>query len=84
MRLDTRKRNEFVLFSIVLRIAYNLKTTGPIQVGFSAKCNEHFNQITGNRKLKMSHVRVPTDFLRSHQEAKWNSQGIITNQDTKK
>ncbi len=45
-------------------IAHNLGTAGPIQVGFSAKCtspNEHFNQ-----KLKMSHVRVPTDFPRSH------------------
>ncbi len=37
---------------------------GPIQVGYSAKWtspNKHFHQ-----KLKMSHVRVPTDFLRSH------------------
>ena len=62
-----RKRNKFLLFSIVLRIlvAHNLGITGPIQVGFSAKCtspNEDFNQI---KKLKMSHVLLPTDFPRS-------------------
>ncbi len=42
-------------------IAHNFGTTAPIQVGFSAKCtspNEHLS----NRKLKMSHVWVPTDF----------------------
>ena len=44
-----RRRNEFLLFSFVLRIPQLLiilETTGPIQVGFSEKCtspNEHFN-----------------------------------------
>ena len=54
-----RKRNEFLLFSIVLRIL-QLGTTGPIQVGFSAKCsspNEHFNQIE-NLKYHMFDFRL--------------------------
>ena len=49
---------------------YNFGTTGPIQTGFSSKCtspgtspNEDFNQI---ENLKMSHVRLATDFPRSH------------------
>ncbi len=51
-------------------IAHNLWTTGPIQVGFSAKCtslSEHFNQ-TENWKCRI-HVRAPTDPARSHH--KW-------------
>ncbi len=47
-------------------IVHNFGTTGPIQVGFWAKCtspNEHFNQI---EKLKMSHVRLQTNIPRSH------------------
>ncbi len=44
-------------------IAHNVGTTGPFQVGLSAKCtspNEYFKQ-----KLKMSHVQVPTEFPKS-------------------
>ncbi len=43
-------------------IAHNLGTTGPIQVRFSAKCTspgEHLSY----RKLKMSHVQVPTALI---------------------
>ncbi len=45
-----RKRNAFLLFSIVLKSfnCYSFGTIGPLQVGFSAKCtspNEDFNQI---------------------------------------
>ncbi len=46
-------------------IAHNFGTTGLIQVRFSAKCtspNKHFNQIE-NWKC---HIRLQTDFLRSH------------------
>ena len=62
MVVQTRKSSECVLFSIVLRIlqfTHNLGSTGPIQVGFSAKCaspNEHFNQI--ENKLKMFDFRL--------------------------
>ena len=45
---------------------YNLWTTGRIQVGFSAKCTSPNRALQSNKKLKMSHVRVPTDFPRSH------------------
>ncbi len=45
----SRKRNEFLLFSIVLRILQLLITLEPLaQVEFSAKCtsqDKHFNQI---------------------------------------
>ena len=47
-------------------IGHNFGTTGPIHTGFSAKCtspNEHFNQI---ETMKMVHVRLQTDFFRSH------------------
>ena len=41
----SQKRNEFLLFSIVLRslIVCNFKTTGPIQMGFSAKCKSQIS-----------------------------------------
>ena len=77
-----RKRNEFPLFSIVLRIlpiAHNHGTTGPIQVEFSAKCTSPIMSTLSNRKLKMSHVQVPTDFPRNicyewyNNNTRWNS-----------
>ncbi len=58
-----RMRNEFLLFSIVLKspsITHNFGTTGSIQVGFSAKCtspNEYFNQIE-NWKCHMFNFRL--------------------------
>ncbi len=57
-----RKRNEFLLFSIVLRILQllNIGTIGLIQVGFSAKCtspNEHFNRIE-NWKCQIYEFRL--------------------------
>ena len=61
-----RKRNAFLLFSIVLRIfqSFNFGTTGPIQVGFSAKCtspNEDINQIE-NWKCHIFNFRlIPLD-----------------------
>ena len=63
----------FYCFRILI-IAQNLGTTGPIQVGFAAKCtsqNQHFNQIG---KLKMLHVRLQTDSPRSHH--KWFKPGL--------
>ena len=56
----------FVLATIVLRILQLLTTLEPLVQfgwGFSAKCtspNEHVN-----RKVKMSHVQLQTDFPRS-------------------
>ncbi len=47
---------------------YNFGTTGPTQVGVSAKCissNEDF-KLQSNRKLKMSHLWLPTDSPRLH------------------
>ncbi len=48
----------FVFYCIENLLAHNFRTTGPNQVGFSAKCtspNEHFNQID-------SYVQLQTDF----------------------
>ena len=64
-----RKRNVFLLFSIVLgifQLLYNFGTTGPIQVRFSATCTSPDEDFKSNRTLKMSHVWLPTDFPRSH------------------
>ncbi len=55
------KKGKKELNSIVFypSMAYNFGTTGPIQVGFSAKCtspNDDFNQI----KKKPENVTCPT------------------------
>ena len=58
-----RKRNEFPLFSVVLRILHlliALRTTEPIQMGFSANCTtpkENFNQIE-HWKCHMCELRI--------------------------
>ncbi len=69
LRDAARKRNAFLLFSIDLRIVqllYIFGTTGPIQVGVSAKCtcpNEDFNQIE-NWKCDMFDFRlIPLDHI---------------------
>ncbi len=65
----TRKRNEVLLFSIVLRIIQLLiRTLEPLvrfrwgfQQNVPRASNEHFN-LQSNRKLIMSHVRLQTGF----------------------
>ncbi len=63
-----RKRNEFLLFSIVLRILQLLITLESLvwfRWGFH-KMYLYKWALQSNRKLKMSHVLLQTDFFRSH------------------
>ena len=71
----TRKRNEFLLFSIViiLRILqllkFGLEPLVRFKWGFSAKCaspNGHFHQIENWKCHMFDIVRLHTDFPRSH------------------
>ena len=64
-----RKRNEFLLFSTVLRILQLLITLEPLyrfKWRFQQNLPLQMSTSVKYRKLKMSHVRVPTDFSRSH------------------
>ncbi len=62
-----RKRNEFLLFSIVLRTLQLLITLEPLdRFKWGFQQNVPLQVSKSNRKLKMSHVRVLTDPTRSN------------------
>ena len=68
LRDIARKGNEFLLFSIVLRILQLLITLEPLdrfKWGFQQNVPLQMSLLS-NRKWKMSYVRVPTDSPRSH------------------
>ncbi len=53
---------------------YNFGTTGPIQVGFSAKCtspNEHFNQIENWKCHMFDFRRIPQDRITFKDHSCW-------------
>ena len=54
-------------------VFYKRGTTGPIQVGLSAKCTSKWVL----PKLNMSHVRVLTDFPRSHHILHQSAKAIV-------
>ncbi len=63
----SQKRNELLLFSIVLRILQLLITLEPlVRFRWGFQQNVPLQMSTSNRKLKMSHVRLQTDFPRLH------------------
>ena len=67
----SRKRNEFLLFSIVLRI---LQLLIPLVDSSRVFIKMYLSKwaLQANRKLKMSHIRLPTDSTRSHHKC-WSS-----------
>ena len=67
--IQPEKRMHFFCFQLFWEYftCYNFGTTGPIQVGFSAKRtspNKDFKQI---ENWKMAHVRLPTDRITKYQ-----------------
>ena len=63
---DTARRNVFLLFSIILRILQCYIITLEPLVWFRWGFQQSTSLLLSNRKLKMSHIGLQTDFRISH------------------